>query len=677
MVTAGWVSLHLASPAAWAQAGSRFKAGDEVIALFLGEWRPGKVLQAARGEVLAEVEFAGRTQQRTFQVEEVRFPHEADAIYATRQWSDPSGTFRIQAALLAIDDTTATLRKADMKEIKVPIDKLSERDQRFLERLRKELGPLAPRGPEVVPFATDLPAASFDQRGDQLNPLPPDPAPAYEALVQGGYGFPMASVFDQLGAVLPLGGAGSLLLAAVENRAGDAPTRLLWANLQKQELAGQQLLPAGEVVLDYHPPSHRLLTYHDDRQLSELMQLTVWEVLPTDKDVKAVIRWQAPAKWVHEPWGRLIDGNLVLHRTNAQEYAAWDLAARRARYRINQESFFHPLPVLSGGRKQLFYCEDKRVRVYDAATGQLLSTLPAANGSSGVALTRDGRRLAVLDRNSLAVWDLANLGSGPDQYQAEAIGTPFAANLYWTSDETLMADNGIRGNILFGLRERMALWKYEFDGDAVRAEQGRRLRAVVDGHLVYAATFDSGGQRGLAVGAVKLPGPKVDEAVAALDRQSLLVMKVGSTVRLEVQVEPQFQGQVAAALQAKIAANQWTVDPSASAVLTATMARGMTQTTTYRNFSTGAEQSVTVTPFVSTLVLKVGDHVAWQSGTSSGLPSMMRLGQGQSPQGEVDKYQRPNPQFFEQVEIPQQISDPTKREGLGITHVTTRGLVPQ
>jgi hypothetical protein len=663
-------------PVAWSQSSSRFEEGDEVIANFLGEWRPAKVIQAARNEVLAEVEFAGATQRRTFKIEDVRFPHEADAIYATRQWSDAGGMFRVKAALLALDDTTVTLRKPDMKEIQVPIDKLSERDQQFVKRLRKELGPIAPRGPQVTEFSTDLPAASYDERGNKPNALTPDPVPAYETLVQGGYAFPTAGIHDRLGAVLPLGGAGSLVLAAVESGLGDSPTRLLWANLEKQELEGQQLLPAGEVVFDYHPPTHRLLTFQNDRELGQVMQLTIWQLLPAAKTVVPVIRWQAPAKWVHEPWGRLVDGNIVLHRTDAQEYVGWDVTARRARYRINQESFFHPLPVLSGGRKQLYVCEDKQVRVYDAVTGQLLSTLPAPNGSSGVAITRDGRRAAVLNRNTLAVWDLTNPDSGPDEYQAEAIGTPFTANVDWVGNDRLMADNGIRGNILFGLKERMALWKYEFDSDAVRADSGRRLRAVVDGHLVYAASLRSGAQQGLAVGAVKLPGPKVEEAVAALDRESLLVMKAGSPVRLVVQVDPQYQAQVTAALQRKVAENQWTISPTAAAVLTATMSRGKTQTTTYRNFSTGAEQSATVTPFISSLILNVGDNVAWQSGTSSGLPPMMRLGPGQSAQAEAAKYQQPNPQFFEQVEIPQQVADPTKREGLGMTRVTTRGLEP-
>ena len=50
--------------------------------------------------------------------------------------------------------------------------------------------------------------------------------------------------------------------------------------------------------------------------------------------------------------------------------------------------------------------------------------------------------------------------------------------------------------------------------------KGHRQREIVDQHLVYSATIDKP-QRRLAIGAVRLPGPKVDEAAAALDADSI------------------------------------------------------------------------------------------------------------------------------------------------------------
>ncbi len=77
------------------------------------------------------------------------------------------------------------------------------------------------------------------------------------------------------------------------------------------------------------------------------------------------------------------------------------------------------------------------------------------------------------------------------------------------------------------------------------------------------------------------------------------------------------------------------------------------------------------------LQISVGDTVAWSSGTSSGAPPFISLQPGQSAQAEVEKWNNPYPQFYETVDIPDSILDPKKRNGLGTTEVTNRGLVPK
>jgi hypothetical protein len=196
------------------------------------------------------------------------------------------------------------------------------------------------------------------------------------------------------------------------------------------------------------------------------------------------------------------------------------------------------------------------------------------------------------------------------------------------------------------------------------------------GHLVYAASVGSGRDQGLAVGAVQLPGPKVDETVAALDREALMIIKPGTAVRLSVNAGTH-QRQVEAALQRKIEANGWKLSPQAATVVIAEMKRGETHQTSYRFFGGGATQTVSVTPFLSLLRIEVGPKVAWESGTSTGAPPVMTLREGESMQNVINSYQRPNPEFYELVEIPASILDPDKRNGLGTTEVTNRGLVVQ
>src|SRR5690606_19414069 len=144
---------------------------------------------------------------------------------------------------------------------------------------------------------------------------------------------------------------------------------------------------------------------------------------------------------------------------------------------------------------------------------------------------------------------------------------------------------------------------------------------------------------GFAVGAVKLPGPKVNEVAATLDRESLMVLKPGSAVRLDVRAG-EHTARVQAALEKEIAKNGWTVSPDATAVIIAEMKRGENQTVTYRSggfgFGPGARpertETVSVTPYISSLRIEVGGEVAWQSGTSTGAPALVRLKEGESVQ---------------------------------------------
>ncbi len=178
---------------------------------------------------------------------------------------------------------------------------------------------------------------------------------------------------------------------------------------------------------------------------------------------------------------------------------------------------------------------------------------------------------------------------------------------------------------------------------------------------------------------MKLPGPGVEEAAKSLNRDDLMIIKQGTPVRLFVQAG-QDTARVQAALVKKIHDNGWVPDANAAVVITAEMKRGETQNITYQMFggrSTGSRQTASVTPFISSLKIEVGDKVAWQSATSSGAPPTVRLKESESVQSEVNRWQRPNPEFFERVEIPAQILDPAKKNGLGVTEVSNRGLVPK
>jgi hypothetical protein len=679
--------------AAPSHAAEQYKAGDEVEVLFLGGWIPGKVVNTnQRGDVLADYEFAHASKQGVFKATEVRYPYEAGAIVRARVWNDSAGKFHQKAALIELADDSITLRKPDKTEIKVPIAKLADADQQFVKKLQREEGvERPPQPPKLEDFEGTADAAqSLAASAGKHGAIQPDPLPSELKLKQSGVGFPIDDFYDRLGAIVPVGGKGTWLLAALENDkpGSKLPTRLLWASLDHQKIEGRQLLPSGEVLLDYHSPTHRVLTFSTVKDESDphgwgTAALTLWDVSPTDKRVKPLVRWKADSgeRGLHEPWGRIIDADVILQRFKKQELVGWDTTTKKVRYRTAQESFFAPLPTISAGRKYLVIPEDKDVRILESATGNLVATLPARDGCSGVAISEDGRKVAGLSRNALTVWDLANPDAEPQRYQAEAIGTPFRAELFWVSDDRVMVDSGRQDMVLFSLKHKVSLWNYQFDMNAVSktaTATAHRIREIVNQHLVYGATLESGRQHGLAVGAVLLPGPQVEEVAASLDPESLIAIKPGTAVKLDVQAGEN-NARIQAALDAKIRANGWVPSPASNVVLIAEMKRGDQQTITYhlRPFGGGQEttQSATVTPYISSLRLMLGDKVAWQSGTSTGAPGIIMLKEGQTAQAEIDQWQHPNVEFFDKVEIPAKILDPSKHTGLGTTQVTNRGLI--
>jgi len=683
------LAIGLLGLPAGARSAEPFKAGDEVDVRVFHEWWPGVVVEYANGQVLVDYERRAGVQRRTFKLADVRLAYAADALSKPRFWTDRSGTYRTRAVLLSITGQSVTLRKPDMTQVEVPISQLSDGDQRFIARLQKEGGLGAggvPQPPDVEQFAeTPDPGAARGADATGRVALTPDPIPAYLRMKHAGAAFPAEDMRDRVGAVLPVGGPEAWLLAAVERQGfrEDVPTRLLWASLAHKKIEGRQLLPPGEIVLDYHPPSHRLLTYALVKTSVDpwgKAALTLWEVVPTEGLAQPVVRWNAePSRGrPHDPWARLVDGNIVLHQWTHHDFVAWDAAGKRMRYPIAQESFSAKTPTLSGGRKYLFVPEDRQVRILEAATGRLASTLPADEGASAVAISEGGRWAAVLSKNALTIWDLTSADAPPYRYQAEAIGTPFSTTLRWVGDRRLMVDGGHAGLVLFSLPRKLPLWNYKFDLSAVGEGGGRRVREIVDGHLVYAASFGMGRERGLAVGAVQLPGPKVDEAAATFDLESLILVKPGTEVQLDV-IAGTHSPRVQAALEREIEANGWKLTRTAPIGVVAEMRVADTQQVTYRHMDgadRGRDETVSVTPHISEVRIEVDGERAWQESTRTGAPPRLRLREGETVQGEISRWQRPQPEFFETLDVPDRILDPKKRYGLGTTQVTNRGLIP-
>ncbi|MGN6547758.1 MAG: SHD1 domain-containing protein, partial [Aureliella sp.] len=471
-----------------AGAAEKYTSDEDVEVLFLNSWIPAKVRDFnKKGEVLAEFTFANRPKTQVFPPEKVRRPYESGSIARGRLWSDATGQFKVKAALLKIRDGKVELRTEDMKEVSVSIDKLSPKDQTFLKQFQKQAGIAAlpvPALPTVTEFDTQHASSSegfsrkfaFHQDAKTESTvlhLDADPIRKGLELTQAGTGFPTDSHLEKLSSLIALGGADNWVLASI-GEGESQPTRLLWVALAKGAVKKIQMLPAGEMLMDYHAGSRQMLTY-SKRAVSEQDQnehpvLTVWQTDPSTEEPQAVVSWNARLpgdnSWHHSvPWVRFASATHIVQRTETHRIMAWDIAERRLAWSTPQESFFAPEPQLSAGGKYVYVPEDGGLRIVDSATGKTLDQVPM-NGCTGVGVHADGRKIAVANRNDIFIVDVT--GAEPTgRLNVASAGSPFSMKIDWVTDKLLCIDsNTMLGMVLYSLEHELPIWTYTFDPNA-------------------------------------------------------------------------------------------------------------------------------------------------------------------------------------------------------------------
>ena len=707
MIRAAWlIALMLCIDSVTATAtfaAEKYEIDEDIEVFFLNSWIPAKARDCnKKGEVLAEFVFANALKHEIFAPEKVRHLYESGAIARARLWSDASGKFKVKAALLKVSGGKVTLRTEQSKEVVIALEKLSTKDQTFLKQFQQKAGLAALPVPELPPLVEFDTSSAVTTTGLSKRPgqqdaqaiqevklaLTSDPVRKGLELKQAGVGFPTSGFGERLSSLIALGGTDNWMLASVGEDSRQ-PTRLLWAALAKDSIKKIQMLPAGEMVIDYHAASRQMLTYSQRRSVGNASQqqlvITIWQTDPATDEPKAVVSWlgQMPddKSWGHSaPWLRFASASHVIQRTNTHRLIAWDIASRRMAWTTPQESFFAPQPQLSAGGKYVFLPEDGGLRIVDSASGATVGELPM-RGCSGVGVHRNGSLIAVANQNEIFVIDITGQQS-TRKVNAESVGSPFSMTFDWVADNFLCFDKGHEGYVLFSLEHGLPMWTYTFDADAywAHSSNGGRQRSIVDDHLVYAATFQIQGKRGMAVGAVELPGPKAQAAIAAVQREDFLAIKEGSSMRIEV-VAMDHASEIREALTKELTANGWVYDENSSNVLKAEYKRGETREVRYEMQSLRSgdrqTQSVSVTPFIASLKLMVDAEEAWQSTSSTAPPPIVAMKEGTSLQSEVDRWTQPNWTFYQSLDIPAEIIDPKKRGGVGKTSVTNRGLLEQ
>jgi hypothetical protein len=188
--------------------------------------------------------------------------------------------------------------------------------------------------------------------------------------------------------------------------------------------------------------------------------------------------------------------------------------------------------VLSPDRKYLVLPEDGKVSVMDAVTGELMFVLPVpARRVAGVCMNQSGSKLAALTEQHVYVWDLASGNDQPQVYEAPLIGSPFKSRLEWIDDDLLLAEGHLE-RVVYRMSLQLPIWSYRMDLEQRFVNTNPLVNRVVHGLLFYVAVPDMH-NGSIAIGAVKIPGPSVDEMTKEINWNSLMIMKSGTRVGIK------------------------------------------------------------------------------------------------------------------------------------------------
>jgi hypothetical protein len=173
-----------------------------------------------------------------------------------------------------------------------------------------------------------------------------------------------------------------------------------------------------------------------------------------------------------------------------------------------------------------------------------------------------------------------------------------------------------------------------------------------------------------------MPGAAIEPKLVHLRREDFLVLKPGSKVKFDFSGAPSAVA-MEGKLREQVKGNGWIVDPSATAVIKATIQAGESQTVTYNMGGLGghsSQQSVTFSPQVSKLEIVVSGKSVWRTSTGTGAPPVILLTNDQTLAHEVKKWQSPNFEFFGTATLPSEVVDPEKLNKIGVAEVSNKGI---
>jgi hypothetical protein len=277
---------------------------------------------------------------------------------------------------------------------------------------------------------------------------------------------------------------------------------------------------------------------------------------------------------------------------------------------------------------------------------------------AALAFAPSGKKFAVAAVDKLWAYDTA---TGELQTEMLLTGTFPNGEVQWTDEDHVLVGH----MFLIDLANQVKLWQYP--GAERAAQVGTTTLFLVE----------NGHQSTGALVAAQLPQPSakaaLDKAIAAPD---FFVLKPGATVRVVVDnlSDPSRRTSVANALSDKLAAIGAKAGAGGTLELVASTEVGKLREMTYRTIGRGfGTKTYKVQEYISRVKFVYQGKTAWET-SSYNIPHIVSLRNGQTMEAFLKEQEKPNFDFFSNVELPKLLTRPTGAPTLGSSQVTTAGI---
>ncbi len=374
-----------------------------------------------------------------------------------RDWESKSGAFSVKAKLISYENGIVTIElQGDGKTIEVPVDKLSDQDQEYLNSLanpKKRRSSKTLSKPKTKnAFAIKYPDIdSWNIQPDKYSGPPPNPAPIVVSAPKGqrikiNYAFSP----DRQSMV-------------VHNRELKRCTLIAYGVADASPL-GEWIEFSRIIPIEISPNKKQLLCYGTARFGGGFLNLgDVIHVVRTGEPIRTVASWE-PYKESDRPvqGAYFVDDDHVLTVNDRGDLGLWDLTDLSLVWMT--KIWPGMTPGLTANRKTLFAIANEKLVAIETLTGTVAGQVDATGiiGLTAMSVNDECTRLVGAGRGRMCEWDLSN-GEMQSNFALAAI-TRYPTRINWVGDDYVLVDKagGLNSQIsdLVDLKRKAASWVY-------------------------------------------------------------------------------------------------------------------------------------------------------------------------------------------------------------------------